>query len=87
MPNIWFHESSNNWHSMNKERKEYYTVVSAERINVYHYHGSWFEYTWNLLLKSENGEDVRGEFDTWYNYQSLNGKMIEYDGNIFKVIE
>lgn len=53
-----------------------YLVEKAERLNVYHYHGSWFEYTWKVTMKDEFGKTIEGEFDTWRHYMSLDGMYI-----------
>ncbi|GAA4879571.1 hypothetical protein GCM10023310_69690 [Paenibacillus vulneris] len=65
---------------------EQYEVISGRQIDVYHYHGSWFEYTWELTLRDNEGIIVKKDLDTWNNYNSLDGEKIEYDGYIFKAI-
>lgn len=70
-----------------KKTKEIYTVVSAAHIDTYHYHGSWFEYTWEMILTDLNGNRIIKKLDTWDTYHKLSGKVIEYDGSVFRVIE
>ncbi|AFV21541.1 MULTISPECIES: hypothetical protein [Bacillus] len=53
-----------------------YKVLSAKKVDVYHYHGSWFEYTWKLKLMDENGEIIECKEDTWDDFKSLDGKNI-----------
>lgn len=65
--------------------KELYTVVNATHIYTYHYHGSWFEYTWDLILMDQNGNQINKQLDTWDEYQRLTGSVIEYDGDVFRV--
>lgn len=59
-----------------------FTVVSAKQIDVYHYHGSWFEYEYELTIEDENGNVKSGAFDTWDNPHidgGLVGKTISID--------
>lgn len=67
-----------------KRIKELYIVISATHIDTYHYHGSWFEYTWDLILMDSKGNRINKQLDTWNEYHKLSGSTIEYDGNVFK---
>lgn len=65
-----------------------YNVLESEIVDVYHYHGSWFEYLWKLKLEcSETGEVKEVMGLTWDHYESLTGKQIELlDDGFFKVM-
>jgi hypothetical protein len=69
-----------------KKVKEQYQVLEAKFINSYHYHGSMFEYTWEMTLLNNKGETINRKFDTWRDYETLDGTTIEYNGNTFSVI-
>lgn len=69
----------------NKEEKVY-EVLDSKFIDSHYYHGSWFEYTWELTLKDKDGKIVTKRLDTWSDYQSLNGSTIKYDGTTFNKI-
>lgn len=71
---------------ISESKKEQYTVIKARHIDTYHYHGSWFEYTWDLDLIDSDGKLVNKQLDTWGEHKSLVGKTIDYDGNVFKVV-
>jgi hypothetical protein len=66
--------------------KEHYRVIKGRLIDSYHYHGSWFEYTWELTLENSKGEIKERKLDTWDDYDSLSAATIEFDGKIFKTI-
>ncbi len=71
-----------------KKTLETYKVLESEFIDSYHYHGSWFEYTWKLKLIDSNGNIVEKTLDTWREYprlETLNGRTIVYNGNTFEV--
>lgn len=71
-----------------KKTLETYKVLESELIDSYHYHGSWFEYTWKLKLLDSNGDIVEKELDTWRGYpklKNLNGKVITYNGITFEI--
>lgn len=53
-----------------------FTVLSAERKSVYHYHGSVFEYTWRLRLKSGNNPSFETTLDTLEDHVSLVGASV-----------
>lgn len=59
------------------KRNKVYTVAKATQVDVYHYHGSWFEYTWDLTLVDEEGMEVKGKYDTWTGFKNLEGKQIK----------
>jgi len=69
-----------------KKEKEVYEVLDSKFIDSHHYHGSWFEYTWELTLKDSNGDIVTKTLDTWREYAFLNGSTIVYDGTKFNQI-
>jgi hypothetical protein len=69
-----------------KKTKEVFEVIEGNFVDSYHYHGSWFEYTWDLILKNTYGKIINKKLDTWRSYGELKGKRIEFDGTIFKVI-
>lgn len=69
--------------------KKKYKVLEANIADVYHYHGSWFEYTWDLTLQDENSQVIKEKLDTWYEYkpEQLVNQTIEYDGTTFDVVK
>jgi hypothetical protein len=72
-----------------------YTVLSAEHIDTWHYHGSWFEYLWKLKLEDEEGNIKERKIDTHTSFyykggaDYLVGKTIEVDEkfDLFEVVE
>lgn len=68
-----------------KKSIEVYTVLSAKHIDTYHFHGSLFEYTWELKLLDQFGNTDTRKMDTWVDYRQLAGKKINYDGNVFRL--
>lgn len=73
-------------HQAELKRKQRFKVIDAKRIDVHHYHGSWFEYTWDLTLKDCLGKIVTKKLDTYKSYTTLDGKYIDYDGDVFEAI-
>jgi len=41
-----------------------YKVVKAKLLDCYHFHGSWFEYDYELELEDENGNVTSGKYST-----------------------
>lgn len=70
-----------------EKTQKIYTVMSAKHIDTYHYHGSWFEYAWELSLVDSQGNKVKSTMDTWDEHKQLTGKQIEYDGNVFRLLK
>lgn len=74
------------------EKGKKYKVQSANFIKSYHYHGSWFTYTWAMKLQTEDGRVLEGRYDTSSDYNDLVGKYIQHynflksQGIDFKVI-
>ncbi len=70
------------------EPKKTYQVLQAIYLDVYHYHGSCFEYKWKLGLKDEAGNIKEVIADTYRSYSpfQLVGSLIEYDGENFTKI-
>ncbi|MED3976132.1 hypothetical protein P4639_22300 [Priestia megaterium] len=67
--------------------KRRYRVTEAKFIDSYHYHGSWFEYDWEMTLELV-GVKIQRTYSTWTEYKSLVGKVIEVDEQgLFKVVE
>lgn len=89
MPNTWYHNDSSDKIMYSKEHKiKKYKVLSSEHLDTYHYHGSWFEYDWEIeAINLETNEKETLKICTWRPYSELNGKIIEYDGQRFTVVE
>lgn len=89
MPNIWYHHPKHSdvrYFEENKV-KERYRVKESKFINSYHYHGSWFEYTWELNVENEHVKATTLKLCTWNSYKDLANKEIEYDGRLFVVVD
>ncbi|MGG1650524.1 hypothetical protein ABHN03_25325 [Paenibacillus sp. NRS-1775] len=68
-----------------KINKDVYTVLKVVSVEIYHYHGSWFKYEYDLDLLDAGGKVLKMKIDSWNEYEDLLGKVIEYDGNVFTV--
>ena len=66
--------------------KEELLVFDGKFLTSYHYHGSWFEYTWELILIDSEGNFTSRKLDTWKDYKSLNGETIMFNGDVFEVV-
>ena len=64
-----------------------YRVIEANRVNVYHYHGSWYEYEWQMVVEDEKGKRVAGCFSTSTSYDQLRGKNVRQGMFYFNVVE
>lgn len=63
----------------NSKKKKHIRVAEAKRVDVYHYHGSWFEYTWELTSIA----DITHTVDTSVNYsedQLIGKEVVIIDG-------
>lgn len=74
--------------SVLNRKTEQFKVCGAEFIDSYHYHGSWFEYTWKLQLEDKVGTVFVREMDTWVSYKpnELIGNMITYNQTVFELM-
>lgn len=66
-----------------------YTVISARQTDIYHFHGSWFEYDFQMNLKDEDGNIVSAVLSTWDNPDMHNkfiGKKIKITKGYFRVV-
>lgn len=88
MPNNWYHDAKGRSVSYEKEKDDgIYTVVRSTFVESYHYHGSSFEYTWDLVLRAKNGEELQKRVDTTSRYENLNGKTVELGRFGFDVVK
>lgn len=88
MPNTWYHSGGSTPNIDQLLNKVKYLVKHAERTDVYHYHGSWFEYTWEIEAENlEDGSSFKGKLETSTDYKGLLGKVISHSDGYFKVIE
>lgn len=88
MPNTFYHSGESTPNIEKLLNKVKYLVKNAKRMDVYHYHGSWFEYTWEIEAENlEDGSVFKGKLETSTDYKSLIGKIISHSDGYFKVIE
>lgn len=68
--------------------QERYRVLEATLVDSYHYHGSMFEYTWDLKLEDADGNITQQNLDTWRDYtpEQIVNKAIEHNGTTFTLI-
>jgi hypothetical protein len=64
-------------------------VIKARKLDVHHYHGSWFEYVWEITFEDEETKTLyTWTMYTWNDYDSLEGKIITIkDDHRFEVME
>jgi hypothetical protein len=69
-----------------EKMKEELQVLEGKFLDSYHYHGSRFEYTWELTLIDSEGKITIRKLDTWREYKSLSGETIMFNGDVFEVV-
>jgi hypothetical protein len=76
---------------INEEETLMYKIISANFLDSWHYHGSWFEYKYNLRLLKDGIEEqkVLWSYDYYRDFdgETLEGRNIEIqkDG-MFRVV-
>lgn len=68
-----YSNSSGSLYNDHKKKKRI-KIAKAKRIDVYHYHGSWFDYTWELTSITDITHTVETSVD--YSEDQLVGKEI-----------